>query len=49
MHKTKIIKDINALVDKIREAERQRNPFRKRNIPATTGENITPFQIDREL
>jgi hypothetical protein len=37
LQKTKIIKEINTLVDKIREAELQRLPFRQRNTTATTG------------
>jgi small subunit ribosomal protein S16 len=50
LHKIKAMQEINKLVDKIREVERERQPFRKRNGQAAhEDENITQFQLDKKL
>ncbi len=49
MQKIQVIHEINALVDKIREVERQSTPFRTRKDELVKGENVTKEQIDREL
>jgi hypothetical protein len=50
LHKIKAMQEINKLVDKIREVERERMPFRKRNSEvAHESEDITKFQLDKKL
>lgn len=41
---------INKLVDKIRDVELERQPFRKRNsVVPEEGEHVTSFQLDKKL
>jgi hypothetical protein len=50
VQKTKIIREINSLVDKIREAEKQRYPFRLRTSANTqVSENISQYELDRKI
>lgn len=50
LQKIKMMQDINKLVDKIREVEKERQPFRKRNLEiAHEDENITKYQLDKKL
>lgn len=49
MHKIAVIHEINALVDKIRDVEKQRFPFRNRKRDLVEGENVTKEQLDKQL
>jgi len=49
LQKIKVIKEINTLVDRIREVEKQREPFRIRKKSMTQGENVTKEQIDSQI
>lgn len=50
LQKIKMMQDINKLVDKIREVEKERQPFKKRNLEiALEDENITKYQLDKKL
>lgn len=48
MQRIKIMRDINKLVDRVREAEAQRDPFRSREAPAE-GEELSKEALDRQL
>lgn len=48
--KIKAMRDINELVDKIREAEKSQQPFRKRGpLYQSEGEQVTKEILDRKL
>lgn len=50
MQRIGAIKEINGLVDRIREVEKRREPFRHRDRKgALDGESVTKEQLDRQL
>ena len=48
MQRIKIMRDINKLVDKVREAEMQRDPFRSKKAPEE-GEEVSKEALDHQL